>query len=164
MRFAMFFRSFIALSFTTLVASATIASAASKEDVLELAAMVMDESVPALFRQTYHLSSGEVNGYQAVFICNGKRYTLYNSGERIRADDPQSAWLAFWVRKNGTTGQNTLDTFSDDGFDGTVNFGIDGLREREFITEGTYATSDEHLPFWQQRLDSAVEELLMCNR
>ena len=158
----MFLRSLLAFGISTLVSSVHIASAATAEDVQKLAAMVMDESVPALFRQTYYLSSGEVNGYQAVFVCNGMRYTLYNSGERISADDPQSAWLAFWVRKDGTSGQQTLDTFSDDGFDGTADFGIDGLRQKEFIPDGTYATGDEHLSFWQQRLDDTVSTLLNC--
>lgn len=160
----MLFRSLLALGISALVSGANLASAATAEDVQKLATMVVDESVPALFRQTYLLASGEVNGYQAVFVCNGKRYTLYNSGERISAEDPQSAWLAFWVREDGTTGQQTLDTFSDNGFDGTADFGIDGPREREFIPDGTYDTGDEHQPYWQQRLDAAVEELLACNQ
>jgi hypothetical protein len=160
----MFLRSLIAVGLSALVTNANIASAATTEDVQKLAAMVMDESVPALFRQTYHLSSGEVNGYQAVFVCNGMRYTLYNSGERIKADDPESAWLAFWVRKDGTTGQQTLDTFSDDGFDGTADFGIDGLRQKEYIPDGIPATTSEHQPFWQQQLDDAVSTLLNCIR
>lgn len=161
----MHFRSLIiTLGTTILIAYANVTAAATPEDVRKLAAMVMDESVPALSRKTYYLSSGEVNGYQAVFICHGMRYTLYNSGERIRADDPQSAWLAFWVRKDGSSGQETLDTFSDGGFDGIADFGIDGLRRQEFVPEGIPATGNEHQPYWQQRLDSAVDELIACNR
>lgn len=155
---------FRALFITLGLSLATSAAATTSEDVQELAAMVIDDSVPALLRQTYYLPSGELNGYQAVFVCNGKRYTLYNSGERIREDDPQSAWLSFWVREDGTYGQETLDTFSDNGFDGIVNFGIDGPREREFIPDGTNATDDEHQPYWQQRLDDAVSALLNCLR
>ncbi len=160
----MFFRSLLALGLSALVTNANVASAATAEDVQELAAAVIDVSIPALLRKTYFLPSGELNGYQAVFLCNGNRYTLYNSGERLRANDPQSAWLAFWVREDGTHGQETLDTFSDHGFDGTADFGIDGPRELEFIPDGTYATGDEHQTYWQERLDMAVSELLNCIR
>lgn len=160
----MFFRSLFTLSFATLLGITNPVSATSPEDVQEVADMVTDESVPALLRKTSYLSSGEVLGHQAVFLCAKRRYTLYNSGERINPDDPQSAWLAFWVREDGTYGQEALDTFSDHGFDGTADFGIDGPREREFIPDGTYATGDEHQPYWQQRLDEAVSALLACNR
>lgn len=156
----MFFRPLFI--FTAFLGITNHVSAASPEDVQELASMVTNESVPALLRKTYFLPSGEVNGYQAVFVCGGNRYTLYNSGERIDPDDPQSAWLSFWVRKDGTYGQETLDSFSDHGFDGTADFGIDGPREREFIPDGTYATGDEYQPYWQQRLDNAVDTLLNC--
>jgi hypothetical protein len=159
----MIFRSLIVVSFFAALMCTNPASAATPEEVQELATAVVDESIPALVRKTYYLPSGELNGYQAVFVCDGMRYTLYNSGKPIRSDDPQSAWLAFWVRQDGTSGQKNVDTFSDHGFDGTADFGIDGLRQKEYIpADGTYATNDEHRDYWQKRLDDAVTALLNC--
>lgn len=127
----MSFRSFKNLIFIVAIIFTNPAFAASPEDVEKVVKMVTDKSTPALLRKTYFLPSGEVRGHEAVFVCDGNRYTIYNS----------SALLTFWVRKDGTSGEKTLDTFSDSGLDGTA---------------------DNDVPQEQERLDDAITALLRC--
>lgn len=105
-------------------------------------------------------------GDTITFVHKGMRYTIYNSGELINPNKPESAWLAFWVRKDGTSSQETMDTFSDNAFDGTVDFGIDGPRKYEFDlgTYGSSARGVEHQVFWQKKYDAAIKATLEYKR
>ena len=138
----------------TSTAVAAPALAASPKEMAEVAAMVLDEKVPALLRKKNYIN-GEFMGTTMVFVHKGLRYTLYHSGEPIKAGEPQSAWLSVWVQKNGTYAQKDVDTFSDHGFDGTIDFGISGSADkRMFRIE--YKEGLEHREYWQRRLDAAI--------
>lgn len=133
-----------------LVASLASAQTADYKDVARVVGMIANKKVPVVSRQ----------GSQIVFVHKGMRYTFWNSGERIKADDPNSAWISVWVRKDGTSGQGTMNTFSDHGFDGNVDFGIDGKKVKYFST-GTDSISKpeglEHRAFWQKQYDAAID-------
>lgn len=138
-----------------LVANQTFA--ASPEDVAEVVGLIDDSSIPALLR-----SDNEV-----VFVHKGMRYTLWHSGERLKADDPSTAWLSVWTRKNGSAGQRTRATFSDHGFDGIVDFGIDSDQKKAFHAgtgTGPAPNGPEHREFWQQAYDKTIAAALEYKR
>ena len=128
------------------------------KDVAEVAAMVTDKRIPGLLRREEYFGD-KFMGTTYVFVHRGLRYTLYHSGARIKEGDANSAWLSFWVRKNGTYGQKRLDTFTDHAFDAAVDFGIDGLKKKYFRAEEPVRGA-EHRAFWQQRLERAVRAAL----
>ena len=135
------------------------------ERVLEVAAMVLDPSMPVLMRR-HEVFNGQPMGTTVVFVHKGKRYSLYHSSERITPENPNSAWLSFWVRRNGTSGQHNMLSFTDNGFNGKVNFGIDGLRQRYFNSGDRHspAAGLEHQAFWQKELDAAIKAALDYKR
>lgn len=140
------------------------AQAATPADVAKVAAMVTDKRVPGLMRRAEYFGD-KFMGTTYVFVNRGKRYTLYHSGERIRADDPNSSWLAVWVRKNHTYAKEALVTFSDDGFDGVVDFGIRGSdTDRCYYTARNLVTNktegEEYRPRWQKEYDQAIKAAL----
>lgn len=145
--------------------STTIPKVVPSPKMMEVAAMVLDSSIPVLMR-TQHYFGEQPMGTTIVFVHKGKRYSLYHSSERIRPDDPNSAWLSFWVRKNGTSGQHNLMSFTDNGFDGKVDFGIDGPRQRYFKHADRYSAAEglEHEAFWQKELDVAINAALEYKR
>ncbi len=162
----------IALCLATLIALAatlvfsTKAHAASPKDVQEVAAMVTDKKVPTLTRVASYFGNDHM-GDTITFVHKGMRYTVYNSGERIKADDPNSAWLSVWVRKDGTSGSKNMDTFTDNGFDGNVDFGIDGPRSHLFHSGADGISGKEgleHEAFWQKKYDTAIKAALEYKR
>lgn len=139
----------IVLITAILVSLIAPASAADQKDVTLVVGMIANKKVPVISRE----------GNQIVFVHKGMRYTFWDSGERTKADEPNSAWLSVWVRKDGTSGQETMDTFSDHGFDGVVDFGIDGPKKKIFRSgvDGSSAKEGfEHQAFWQERYDAAI--------
>ncbi len=140
----------ITLITTILVSFIAPASAADYKDVARVVGMIANKKVPVISRE----------GNQIVFVHKGMRYTFWDSGERTQADDPNSAWLSVWVRKDGTSSQETMDTFSDHGFDGVVDFGIDGAKKKAFDSGADGISTKEGLEyqgFWQERYDSAIK-------
>lgn len=138
---------------------AATAQAASPEDVREVVAMVTDGRVPSLARHNYKNGDRSI-----VFVHGGRRYTLYHSGPRIDPNDPQSAWLSVWVRNESPS--KGVDTFTDFGSDGVVDFGLDGPRLRLFH-EGRARTVPEglnHREYWQKQYDDAIAAALAYKR
>lgn len=130
------------------------AQAASREDVARVVDFVHDESIPVLSRTT------GTSGGQIVFIEGGVRYTIYHSGERIVANDPDSAWISFWTRPDGTHGRSDMVTFSDSAFDGDIDLGINGNSTVRHFSSGeepyTQARGPEWREYWQREYDNAI--------
>lgn len=92
---------------------------------------------------------------QAVFVFEGRRYTIYTPPARN-----QTRWLAFWIRQDGTTSPEELDSFSDFGLDGTVENGFDGTGRRDFNDWEGKKNGLEWRGYWQSRYDEAVADTL----
>ena len=90
---------------------------AAAADVAQVVKLMKDPHTRGLLtRKTYP----DDHSIQIVFVSSGKRYTFYWSG-------PGSTnFLSVWARRDGTTRQADMVTFTDDQLDGTVNFGIAG--------------------------------------
>jgi hypothetical protein len=61
---------------------------------------------------------------EAVMVVDGQRYTVWVSNRDENRLSPFRDVMFFWVRPNGTQGQEDLTTFSDWGLDGRCDFGI----------------------------------------
>ena len=153
-----------ALAFTAITGTA---HAASQSDVAEVAAMVTDTTVPVLVRHSLFVN-GEFEGTEIVFIQDGMRYTLYNSGQRISPRDPNSAWLAVWMRPEGTQGVASLVTFSDSAFDGDVDEGVIGRGGRVYyssdVDPNIAAQGAQYRADYQRRYDEAIAAALRYKR
>ena len=130
-----------------LVASSfSSAMAASPKDVAEVVAMLSDLDVPMASRDT---------GSEMAFTYKGMRYTFYTPG-----DGPnKNGWLAVWVRPEHTHTKSSLDTFSDHGFSGVVDFGIDGAKLMYFNSgkDGTPVAGAQYAEYWQNEYDRAIK-------
>jgi hypothetical protein len=145
---------------------ATAAEAASPIDVAKVAAMVTDASVPVLLRQKEYVN-GEYLGDTIVFVQGGHRYTIYNAPKIVGRGYTVPGMLSVWVRKNGTAGQRMVDGFTDQDFDGSVNFGLDGADRKLF--EGGMDSYDgpkglAFRSYWQRQYDAAIHAALAYRR
>lgn len=138
-----------------------LAFAATAEEMQKMVNMATDYNIPAILRKQEFYKGIHV-GETAVFLCHGQRITLFYSGDL--EGKPNSAMLSFWVRKEGTFGGDTMDTFTDDKVDGSVDLGIDGANERRFVPMTSYPEGEEHRSFWQHQLDATVATLLRCHQ
>jgi hypothetical protein len=147
---------FLLTSMITGLLTPSSSHAATREQIAEVVDLIHDRSIVVLRRQTYEDGSGWI-----TFVQNGLRYTIYNSGERIVPDDPNSAWMSVWLWPDGSVDSEVVDELNDRGLDGVVDFGRDGLREREFTRGGSRGSKGlEHRSFWQEKLDKAVADAL----
>jgi hypothetical protein len=146
------------------VSNTNLAFAATQEQMLRIAQLVISDSVPALHRKQYLTERGESNGYQAIFLCDENRYTVYYSGVRP-AGLTQVEWLSFSIKRVGTYGGvKDIEMFTDYEADGTVDYGIDSGQVKRFVPSGSHATGDEHKAYWQRQLDDTVATLLRCHQ
>ena len=81
-----------------------------------------------------------------------KRYTVYYTGGK-------NDLLSFWVRPNGTNSQKFIQTFTDHGLDGTVEFGISGDRQKLFDSKDRHV-GQEYQQYWQSLYDQAITDSL----
>lgn len=93
---------------------------------------------------------------KAVFLDGyGARYTVYWAPATASTKE----LLSFWCRRNGTYGNNTLVTFSDEGVIGAASFGTWGPKTDP---DGTYYFRNDNLEternfaYWQEWLEAAV--------
>lgn len=104
-------------------------------------------------------------GWQSVFVYEGHRYTIFVAGVK--------EFVSFWVRKEGTTGQSGMVTFSDMNRDGKVDFGI-AAAARDTSAAGYkkvkyFRSNDDPLKelnpefrnYWQAQLNRAVRAALL---
>ena len=102
----------------------------------------------------------EDGGVEVVFIRKRRRYTIYSSCNK------KDQFLAIWVRKNGTYGWNTLETVSDNDFDGEVDFGGSGkdFLHKQYIGPSFYndhsVQGRENFIYWQKFYRQTVIEIL----
>lgn len=99
-------------------------------------------------------------GVQVVFRRNGLRYTFYCPANK------ESNFLSVWVRKENTSGQDSLLTFSDDDLNGSVDFGIGGPKngtddeKKYFRIEDGHNHGAYHKPYWQSLYNMAIKDAL----
>jgi hypothetical protein len=111
---------------------------------------------PNLLLYNPNLSDGTYQGVQAVMSVDGKRYTVWVANEYEGYDRPVKDMMSFWIRPEGTTGIDSLVTFSDQGLDGNCDFGVDGKRIYDFNEkEGM-----KHRKHFQQLYEETVDKLL----
>ena len=104
------------------------------------------------------LSRGVMFAVWVVFRYEGQMYTMYHSPEREVTIEgvtvPIPGHLSVWVRPEGTYGEDLVETWSDQSFDGVVDFGIGGdddatAEERHhFSRDRDFGW--EFLPYWQE--------------
>jgi hypothetical protein len=103
----------------------------------------------------YHELEG--GSFQAVYVAKGKRYTVYYSGSDVN-------FLSFWVRPNGTWSQDLIKTFTDNGLNGDVNFGIQaGVRnseKKELFDQ--IGLGQDYRAYWQDQYDTAIADAMEC--
>ncbi len=105
--------------------------------------------------------------FQIVFVRGRTRYTVWYSGGD--AKHPESKTLSFWLRPNKTWDQASITTFSDEGLEGRVDFGIHGresghdIQKEEFWSSRTRYGEPKGLEFeaaWQKRYDATTKVVL----
>jgi len=94
--------------------------------------------------------SRDYQGVQAVMVIDGQRYTVWVANSNENAKPVMSDLMSFWVRPEGTKGQDELTTFSDTGLDGRCDFGIipakmSGIGKQVLFRDGTDGTKPEGL-------------------
>ena len=110
-------------------------------------------------------------GYQkveAVMAIDGKRYTVsvINANENGEAMPRDSIYIS--VRPQGTTRQDQLTSFSDEGLDGKCNYGfipanISGTGKEVYFNSGVYGLKPkglEHKDRFQVLYDQTLNTLI----
>lgn len=139
---------FIFSAFLVLLLASATATAAKPQEV--------ERVVELMYRSKKGVKKHQEGFLQVVFATMGRVYTL----QYFTAERRSQPSLSVWVRPKGTRGQEALDTFSDNGLDGRVDFGIGGGKNRrEFMLEPTLKGS-EHREHWQGLFDQAIKDAL----
>ena len=96
-----------------------------------------------ILRSTY---AGILDGaIEVVFEAGGNRYMLYTTCDGSRWECNNRDRLSVWVHPVGTTDRDLIETFTDHGLDGNVNWAI----YRPDFREATY----DELPRYQEMMD-----------
>ena len=106
---------------------------------------------------------------QAVMVVDGKRYAVFviNANEDAIAMPRDTMHIS--VRPQGTTRQEELTTFSDEGLDGICNFGIipakiSGIDKEIYFNSGVYSSKKpqglEHKDRFQALYDKTLDTLI----
>jgi hypothetical protein len=140
------------------------AQAATANDVSRVIGCMKTHTCKHLMASKSYASP--LSGEQIVFVQGGKRYTLYWTGDydniNNRPSLPTDQFLSVWVRPDGTQNTKAVDGFSDNGVDGSVNFGFKGDSPNpsgkffEDGTDGSEAKGTEFRDYWQDRYDQAI--------
>ena len=133
-----------------------VARAATQQEMASVRLMITDQRIPVL-RRVNHVFGEKYYGTSITFVERGIRYTMYTFDER---ESNLPAAISFWVRKDGTSGQKNMDTFTDYDINGTADSGIDGARQHMFEDDGVNSFGLKFKPFWQAKLDTAVKAAL----
>ena len=100
----------------------------------------------------------ENNGFQIVFVHNGRRYTV------------QHNWICdgiqFFFRPNGTHGPDSRSAVIDVNSDGVVDFGGGGDNDKKTFlnpdpfssayNQGQPVKGTEHHPYWQKEYEEMI--------
>lgn len=117
--------------------------------------------VVALLQSAPNAKKTKFNGTEFSFLYQGKQYGFWYSRD--------AKLLSVWVRTRGTNGQKILlGTFSDQGLDGTVDFGINGKDGTDEVKQYFSVEEDrpgkskgeEFRPHWQSQYDQAISTAL----
>lgn len=137
----------------------TPASAATKDDIAKVVKLM---HAPASRGKVLHWDDNYDGGaVQIVFVAKGKRYTFWH----CPADEYEAALLSVWVRPDGTSGQGTLETFTDHELDGQVDFGVGppgGLDSPKYFGDDGKGgrKGEKNRPYWQGLYDTAITAAL----
>lgn len=99
-------------------------------------------------------------GVQIVFRYEGRRYTMYAS--HVSDFD----FLSIWYRPDGTSDDDSKETWSDHGLDGIVDDGGRGEPEGDLppevrqIMRREQDVGLEYLPHWQEMYTQAIGDAL----
>lgn len=137
------------------------AQAATPQDVQKVAEFVQHGKSNGLLLRKKDAASG---GTQIVFVFKHIRYSIWYF-PNDRKYPTSTSTLSYWVRQEGTSGSNDIPTFSDDGDDGVVDFGVGpGHREKFLYTEhepmALKSEGVEFRPHWQKQYDKAIADTL----
>ncbi len=94
-------------------------------------------------------------GERIVFLDHNKRYTMF----WVPENKVTTPYISMWVRKNGTHGQESIESCTDDALDGTVDFGIAGTgsRRRIYSSGAQYPkTGEQHRAYFQKRYNESI--------
>lgn len=98
-----------------------------------------------------------------VFVTDGWRYTMQRMDETPGYSMPEN--LSFWVRPDGTHGQDTLLTVTDMSLDGTVDIGVGrGCGTFELDAASGYLRGEIFQPCWQKAYDEIIGATLTYYR
>lgn len=111
----------------------------------------------------------DYQGVQAVIDVGDWRYTVWvaNHDENNSLKMPDN--ISFWMRPKGTSGQDTLITFSDRGLDGSCDFGVIGKGVSDTKQEIIYHAKEmvgqngenlQHRKQFQKLYNETVDKLL----
>jgi hypothetical protein len=140
-------------------------AAVMKEDVARIIGCIKEQTCKHLVARKVYGDNSSLKGTQIVFLERDIRYTIYWSG------DP--TFLSFWVRRP-IHGRQSVTSFTDDGLDGSVDFGLAGQandpKSKYFRSESFApgaARGAEHRLYWQRQYNEAVaaaKRVLLDNR
>lgn len=134
-----------------MLAIASVAAAASPQDVKKVLRAVNHKSEKLLSFKEYPEHDGS---FQSVYVENGKRYTVYYGGEKYKH-------FSFWVRPEGSSGQNAVKTFTDASLNGKVEFGIQGYpNQKMFNVMDGRGEGHQYQKYWQKLYDAAIADAL----
>lgn len=97
-------------------------------------------------------------GFQAVVILDSVRYTIYvsNASGTVCPGEESLSWISIWERHEGTTSRDSLITWSDQLFDGTVNWAHDGVQAHDFDQQVCLVAARAH---FQRLHNEAIRKL-----
>ncbi|HYF13141.1 MAG TPA: hypothetical protein VD928_02510 [Candidatus Paceibacterota bacterium] len=125
--------------------------AASRADVEELAAMVVDPDIEVEMREPLRLND-RIIGTRMQFSVGKKRYLIIST-QTEPDEEALGAELVIYIYDDDWD-SNQNDLFIDRDLDGEVDFGIDHEHQRAMIPE--FKMGIYYQLHWQQRLDDVI--------
>lgn len=157
------------LAFVTACTLATPAEAATREDV---ARVLMFITRPDAYKKLMlKRPDVESNGLTVVFVEKGRRYSLYYVPPTTHTWGQSSGLLSVWVIPDDLAKRSAdlEPTFSDDGLDGVVDFGVEGPTTwqedwRKLFDSEKFAPKAakgiQYAPYWQAKYDEAIADAI----
>lgn len=146
---------FAAMLFLSMFMASSVLAEKAKAKQADVAQVVAFMSAQEVYQKALEVKRYDDGGVRIVLVSRGQRYTFYYSG----TNDPDP-FLSIWVRPNGTYSTRKLDTCTDHGLDGHVEFGIRGNASSDATTK-LFNTRDrkvgeEFREYWQDIYNRAI--------
>ena len=111
---------------------------------------------------------GGYQGVQSVMVIDGQWYTVWVANHNKQSDIKLENNMLFWIRPEGTSGQDSLTIFSDEGLDGRCDFGIipakaSGIGKMILFNGGAHGTKPEgleHRDTFQKLYTTTLDKLI----